>query len=138
MLNPLNVPPVDDDETLARYVLQSNHFRSSDGTAKGDVFMPHPYQDLSVTRHREATEEEIWGVGHSVAQNIGKTLYGRFDIQAKDFLIDSLKVIPDPTDNNPNHAIVIGWPEAKQDQKSISQQIAANLSNNPSSCIKKI
>lgn len=124
MLDPSNIPPVEETEILARYVLQSKHFRN-DGTPRPELFMPHPYQDLSVTRHREATELEIWQVGNDVATQTGKTLYGRFDIQAKDCQIESLRVEAKPVENNPNHADITGWSSSKPEQKTLAQKIAA-------------
>lgn len=61
MIDPSNVPQVADDETLARYILQRSHIRGSDHPVKPDAFIPHPYTDLSVTRHLMATESELWG-----------------------------------------------------------------------------
>ena len=50
MIDANHVPDVSDDEILARYAMQSSHFRRSDQTAKPELFMPHPYQELSLTR----------------------------------------------------------------------------------------
>jgi hypothetical protein len=129
MIDPENVPPVTDAELLARYVTTSRHFRSSDNTVKQDLFMPHPYIELSVTRHLDATEPEIWEVGVDVAAQIDRKLYGRTDIQACDCNIDSLKVTAKPIlPKNPNHADIEGWPSAKQDQKVIALKLAASAS----------
>lgn len=128
MIDPSNVPPVEEDEILARYVLQSNHFRKHDKTAKPELFMPHPHQDLSVTRHRDATEDEIWQVGKNVAKQRNKQFYGRFDIQAQDCQIDSLKVESKPLPNNPNHADITGWSSDKPEQKDLALRIAASQS----------
>ena len=129
MMDPENVPPVTDAELLARYVTTSRHFRSSDNTVKQDLFMPHPYIELSVTRHLDATELEIWEVGIDVADQIGRTLYGRTDIQACECNIDSLQVAAKPIlPKNPNHADIEGWPSAKQDQKVIALKLAASAS----------
>lgn len=127
MINPSNVPPVEETEILSRYVLQSKHFRN-DKTPKPELFMPHPHQDLSVTRHRDATEAELWQVGHNVAQQIGKTFYGRFDVKTEDCQIEPLKVEAKPIKNNPNHADIIGWPSSKPDQKELALKIAASKS----------
>ncbi|MEC4805927.1 MAG: hypothetical protein SAJ12_12780 [Jaaginema sp. PMC 1079.18] len=124
MLDPSNIPPVEDSEILARYVLQSRHFRK-DLTPRPELFMPHPHQDLSVTRHRDATKDEIWQIGQDVANQTGKRLYGRFDIQAKDCQFESLTVEAKPVVNNPNHADITGWPLSKPEQKAIAQKIAA-------------
>jgi hypothetical protein len=131
MLNPENIPPVESDEKLARYATQSGHFRSGDKTAKQDLFIPHPYRELSVTRHREANEDEIWRSGVAVAKAQGKTLYGRFDIKVSDCTQGDLIVKADPIINkegspdNPNHANIQNWPLDKPAQKSIAQELAA-------------
>lgn len=127
MIDPSSVPDVEETEVLSRYVLQSRHFRN-DKTPRPELFIPHPYQDLSVTRHRDATENELWQVGQDVAQQIGKTLYGRFDIQAKDCQVKPLIVKAKPLKNNPNHADITGWPPSKQDQKELALKIAASKS----------
>jgi hypothetical protein len=127
MIDPENVPLVTDAELLARYVTTSRHFRSSDNTVKQDLFMPHPYIELSVTRHLNATESEIWEVGVDVAAQTERKLYGRADIQASKCNIDSLQVVAKPIlPKNPNHADIEGWPSAKQDQKAIALKLAAS------------
>jgi hypothetical protein len=128
-IDPAKVPPVTDNELLARYVTTSRHFRSSDNTVKQDLFMPHPYIELSVTRHIDTTESEIWGVGFDVANQMDRKLYGRADIQVSDCKIDSLRVTQKPIiPENPNHADIEGWPSAKQDQKAIALKLAASAS----------
>jgi hypothetical protein len=122
MIDPEKVPPVADTELLARYVTQSGQFRISNNTVKPDLFMPHPYQELSLTRHQDATEAEIWKVGVEVAST--RTLYGRADIQASKCKIDSLQVMAKPLLNNPNHVDIEGWPSEKQEQKAIAQKLA--------------
>ena len=66
MIDPNNVPAVSDDELLARFVTQSKQCRG-DGTIKPDLFIPYRHVELSVTRHLNATEDEIWSVGYDVA-----------------------------------------------------------------------
>jgi len=127
MLDPANIPPVEETELLARYVMQSSHFRS-DQSVKPNLFMPHPYQELSVTRHRDATDAEIWQAGVNVATQQQRTLYGRSDILTSDCLVDSLRVTAQPFPDNPNHADIEGWPTAKEDQKAIAQKLAAAAS----------
>ncbi|MEN9259477.1 MAG: hypothetical protein Q6L60_00810 [Thermostichus sp. HHBFW_bins_43] len=124
MLDPANIPPVEETESLARYVMQRSHFRA-DQSVKPNLFMPHPYQELSVTHHRDATEAEIWQAGVDVATQQQRTLYGRSDIQTSDCLRESLQVTAKPLLDNPNHADIEGWPTAKEDQKVIAQKLAA-------------
>jgi len=125
MLDPENIPPVEKTELLARYVMQNGHFRS-DHTVKPNLFIPHPYQELSVNRHRGATEAEIWQAGVNVATQQQRTLYGRSDILTSDCLVDSLRVTAQPFPDSPNHADIEGWPTAKEDQKAIALKLAAS------------
>lgn len=116
--------PLAYDEQLARFVLQRSHLRQ-DGTVKQDAFVPYPWPDLSVTRHLQLTERDLWNVGEDVARQTGKTLHGRADVCASDFYQHQLKVIAAPVEGNPNHANISRWPAEKPAQKIIAQQIAA-------------
>lgn len=122
MIDPI---PVNEHELLARFILFSKWFRS-DLTVKPEAFMPHPHVDLSVTRHQSLTENEIWAIGHNVANVRKLRFYGRADIRASDVLRQSLKVKSAPVLNNPNHANILGWPEQKPAQKIIALQLAAS------------
>lgn len=128
MIDPDNVPPVDGGEWLARYVFSQSHLRA-DQTVKPNAFMSHPRSEMSVTRHRSATDEEIWHVGEEVALERQKTLLGRCDVQANTYLRLKLKVVADPIPKNPNHANVTDWPADKPLQKIIAQEIAAVIAN---------
>jgi hypothetical protein len=134
MLDPENIPPVEDHELLARYVTQSSQFRSSDLQVKQSLFIPHPRRDISVTRHLQATEAEIWSAGKDVSQVLGRKLYGRTDIRADACKIEPLRVVAKPIlddpkiRDNPNHADITGWPEAKEEQKAIALKLAASAS----------
>ena len=127
MIDANHVPDVSDDEILARYAMQSGHFRRSDQTAKPELFMPHPYQELSLTRYLDATIEEVLAVGDDIAknQNPSRTLYGRADIQVIKCKVDSLRVVKAPTPKNPNHANIQGFSLNKLEQKMIALELAA-------------
>lgn len=124
MIDPDNVPPVDAGELLARFLMQKSHFRPGDGTVKPDAFVPHPYEELSVNRHRDASVDEIWAVGQSLAAAVGRSLKGRADVLATAFLRQELSVQAAPIDGNPNHANVLNWPKDKPAQKAMAQEIA--------------
>lgn len=128
MLDPNNIPPVEDDELLARYVTQKSQFRPSDKQIKQSLFIPHPRQELSVTRHLEATQAEIWAVGRDVSAALNRQLYGRTDIRAGNCRIEMLRVVDKPIVHNPNHADIEGWPTAKEDQKAIALKLVASAS----------
>ena len=76
----MNDPPeVSDDEVLARFITQRNHIRG-DNTVKPNAFIPHPWPNLSVTRHTGLDEDEIWEIGQQVADARPATLRGRADV----------------------------------------------------------
>ena len=116
---------IDDEEKLARFVLFSKWIRSSDGTVKPDAFIPHPYPDLSVTRHIGLSDDALWRIGQAVVNKRPVTLYGRADIKARIPRRQKLSVDAAPEDGNANHANIRGWPADKPKQKSIAQQLAA-------------
>lgn len=116
---------VEAGELLARYLLQGSHIRA-DFTIRPDAFIPHPWPDLSVTRHLGLTGEQIWAIGDQVARRIGKRLNGRADVTAFAFTNRRLQVRPAPVADNANHANVTGWPADKPSQKILAQEIAAD------------
>jgi hypothetical protein len=117
VLDPENVPPITSNEDVARFILSASHIRSSDGTVKPDAFIPHPRPELSLTRLRDATEQEIWQEGRRVANLRLKTLLGRADVRVAAFTEASLTVVAKPLAENPNHADAVGWPDDKPSQK---------------------
>lgn len=130
MLDPASVPDVDVEEMTARFVVAKRHINKQTLTLKADAFVPHPYEELSVTRLIEITEDEIWTVGRAVAtaRTPPRTLRGRGDVLAATYLRqENLKVVADPVSGNPNHANVTGWPSADDvtAQIMIAKEIAA-------------
>jgi hypothetical protein len=128
VLDEENVPPIDSDEIVARYMLNKRNIRE-DQTIKPDEFIPYKYVDLSVNRHRDCIESEIWKFGQQVAEQRNKKLLGRTDIGVKDCTVDSLSVVAKPIPGNPNHADITGYPPKKADQKAMALKIAANCSD---------
>ena len=125
MLDPDQVPDVAPDETVARFILFSKHFRPSDGTVKPDAFIPHPRLELSLTRHIQATEAELWEEGVRVSRLRNVNLHGRADLGVHVFLKEGLSVESRPIPDNPNHADVTGWPMEKDAQKMKALVIAS-------------
>lgn len=117
--------PVTDEELLARFILFKGWIRKSNLTVKPDAFIPHPYPDLSVTLHKNISEQELWRIGGDVADARGATLYGRADIHAAEVRRQALNVEPRPVSDNPNHANITGWPAEKPGQKITALQLAA-------------
>ena len=84
-----------------------------------------------MTRHRDATESEIWAAGNEIAKCRQKTLRGRGDVIANVFIKQDLSIQAAPLvdhaslPDNPNHANVTGWPDDKARQKQLALEIAA-------------
>jgi hypothetical protein len=112
------------DELLARFILFRGWIRN-DGTVKPDAFIPPRDLDLSVTRLKYLLEQEVWRIGQTIAGARPATLCGRADIPAAEVRRRALDVVPRPVADNPNHAVVIGWPGDKPAQKIIAQELAA-------------
>lgn len=130
MIDPRAVPDVSADELLARFILQKSQIRL-DCSIKPNAFMPPPDLELSVTRHRSANESELWTIGDDVANCRGLTLFGRGDVQAEVCVNQKLSIRADSVPGNPNHAIVLDWPDDKPTQKNIAQEIAARAKFTP-------
>ena len=127
MIDPSNIPVVADNELLARFIVYSDEKRS-DGTVKHKLFLPYKLVELSVNRHREATIEETWQAGRDVASERQRTLYGIANIRASSCRTNKLDVKPDPQlPKNPNHANLVGYPPAKEDQMAIAKILAASI-----------
>lgn len=124
MLEFENVPEVDRSETLSRFVVSSRHIRKSNETVKADAFVPHPYEELSVNRDREATDEETWQAGIVVAQKLRRALHGRADVLAATYQSQQLTTVAAPLSDNPNHANVCKWPPGKPEQILKAKEIA--------------
>jgi hypothetical protein len=123
MPDEMDLRPISDDEQLARFVVYSKWVRA-DQTVRPDAFIPHPYPDLSVTRHAGISEIELWQLGQAVAEARPATLYGRADVGSGIVTGLSLRIIPSEPPRN--HANIRGWPLEKARQKSIAQEIVAS------------
>jgi hypothetical protein len=117
-----------DSELLARFITSSRWFRPGDQTVKQDAFIPYPQPELSVTRHNDLSEQEIWQVGQAIVDipvEPQRNLHGRADFTAGQARQVKLRVEADPVPENPNHAILVGWPPDKPSQKILAQELAA-------------
>lgn len=127
MTAPAQVPRVSSDECLCRFITVPKWVRA-DKTIRSDAFFPPGDLNLSVTRRRELTEEQLWRLGQRVAMqvtgNSRATFPGRADLFAAEVIAVNLNVEAAPRPDNPNHAHISGWPE-KPARKSVAQQLAA-------------
>ena len=123
--------PVADDERLARMILTERHVRNDAQTElqtpKPEAFLPYRHVELSVIRHRELTEGELWEIAHQVAARRERPLVGRGDFSALDARAQNLDVVPVEGPELPrNHADVVGWPPERPAQMIRAIEIAAS------------
>ena len=118
--------PVGNEEWLARFIVRREHVRP-DGTIKPDPFIPYKWVKLSVTRHLELREDQLWAAGEVVATQVGNPLRGRGDTQTKIYVRHGLRVAAAPVAENQNHANVVGWPQDKQAQKEIAIELVRDV-----------
>jgi hypothetical protein len=118
--------PVDDDELLARFVTHKKELNSETGRVKPCLFIPYKYVELSVTRHdRPDPNIDLLVIGRAVAAaRGGRTLLGQTDILARDCRDVDLDVAHIPVPTNPNHADIVGYSDAKEDQLAVGQKLA--------------
>jgi hypothetical protein len=122
--------PLGNDECLARFVIRKDWVRQ-DQTLRPEAFIPHPHDDLSVSRHQSRPDCELWEEGKAVAAAVALSasrpmqLLGRGDFIAADAMAQKLRVEPDPLPAAPHHAVVLGWPSAKAEQKIKALILAA-------------
>jgi hypothetical protein len=116
-------------EALARFITSKRWYSREKNVVKPQAFMPPSDFRLSVFRIDSLSESEIWKIGFKKViskMNQPRTLHGRADIQASSIMENNLQIDPDNTP--PRHASIIGWPELKEERKSIAQELAAKAS----------
>ena len=129
MSDPASLPPIADDEWLARFITVDWWVRQ-DRTIKQDAFIPPNDLQLSVTRHLNLSENQLWKLGKAVVDILAEKrtagLHGRGDITSKIVSQQNLMTESAPLPENPNHAHVTRWPLDKPARKNIAQQLAAS------------
>ena len=127
MIDPAHIPPISDEELLARFIVNSNEVRA-DGTVRPQLFLPYKRVELSVNRHRDAELSETWVIGKQVAQQRARSLLGRADVRVSASRISPLDVVPSPIlPQNSNHANIVGYPPRKDEQLSLAAKLAAAI-----------
>lgn len=123
---------IDDDEDLARFLVQSSHFSAT--SVKPSAFLPSPKdRETSVSRHGKEPLDRLWELGLQAAG--GRALRGAAVVKAASVRAAQLEVSPDePPDR---HAVIRGWPwhESDPDLQKAQQKeralILASAAGNP-------
>lgn len=107
---------------LARFAVQSNHFRSGEINPK--LFRPNKELQVSTFRIEDKTKGDIIEEGKRVVKEhkTAKTLYGWARIAAKEVHDIGLKV--DDDDDPPGHSNIVGWPKDEEKIAHYQQKLA--------------
>lgn len=113
-------------------IFQERHVNKETNKAKPNAFLPYKHVKLSVIRHRDITEAEVWEIGQEVSKLRNLPLIGRGDFLASVARGQGLDVVPDEGEGIPrNHANVVGWPADRPTQMMKALEIAASASYVP-------
>jgi hypothetical protein len=119
------VSDVQQEETLARFIMFNRYIRKEGGRVHEDAFMPPRDGALSVTRHNALLDGQLWDVGLAIGALNSQTLYGRADVTAAIYRSVKLDVKAVPVPGNDHHAEVTGWPSDKPARKRLALLVAA-------------
>lgn len=118
---------VGDDEDIARFLVQSRHFKAD--VVKPTAFLPNPKdRETSVSRHGPVPAEDLWAIGQAVAGT--RTLYGAAIIKAGAARESGLEV--GAAEPPPRHAVISGWPWSENDrelEKARQTKLAQHLAS---------
>lgn len=110
-------------DEITRYIFDKKKFSTGTSTVKPKTFRPAP--DNSIFGISELSDSEIWDIGTEyVARIVQRELKARGDLDEAAITNSGLRVVPDGK-GHPRHANLEGWPDAKEDQMSVAQELAA-------------
>jgi hypothetical protein len=114
---------VDDNEDLARFLLQSNQFNTI--MVKLAAFLPNPKdRETSVSRHGREPLTHLWEIGLAAAGS--RKLYGAAIFTAH--IVRNAQLDVEADEPPPRHAVIRGWPWVESDpelQKAKQKELAA-------------
>jgi len=115
---------LDPSSPVSRFIFDRNQIRKNEPGVKYRAFLPGADGTLSVYRVLNLNDEEIWEIAvRHVEPGRGKKALARGDCLIKVFQQHNLQIEPD--EDPPRHANIVGFPEEKDLQKSITMEIAA-------------
>ncbi|HEV7280230.1 MAG TPA: hypothetical protein VGN57_08460 [Pirellulaceae bacterium] len=123
MLDPLSIPPVDDDEVVCRFAFSRSEV--SENRVHWSAFkIRERDKGFSVMRQREADEADLIREGQKVGDLRNKSLIGWADLLAANILALDLELHPRLEHDNPNHADVLGYPDKKESRDKLAMKLA--------------
>jgi len=133
MVLPVQVHP---DETLARFIATAGRINKETLRPRVELFMPHPYFELSVFRTTEISHQACRDLGQrefADKLSIPTALVGWTDLKARHIFERKLTLDTSSPPNDPSHerpANVMRWPAFPGDrkmEKALHKEIALEL-----------
>lgn len=121
--------PIELSSELGRYLTSSGHFAKTLGKVKHGAFMPNPDGELSVFYLTGKEEKERIKISKAyIFPKLphGRSIYGYAENIVQDFKNAKLEV--NKFEPPPDHFNIEGWPESKDEQMFIAQELAENAS----------
>ena len=116
--------PLEPQEVLSRFIFSSKDFSAPQNRVKHGAFLPSKEPlETSVSRTVGLGLAEVQAIGTLVGESRATALKAWGDVVVEDVLAIGLGVRPDAIPER--HAAIIGWPELKDEQISLAQELAA-------------
>jgi hypothetical protein len=113
------------EEPLSRFIFDSDKVNQA-GRVKDGAFLPsvgaNDRLETSICRIEELHPDTIWEIGRSTRPD--RSLKGRADFSAETVIAQGLRTVPDTEGTFIQHAVILGWPTDKVDQKLLAREIA--------------
>jgi hypothetical protein len=110
---------------LARFIFQKSQFSKLQAKPKQGAFLPHPSTlKTSALWRDKLSEEEIWKIGDLLGKERSKQPLARADFDVAAVSEAKLTIEPDPKPH-PLHVNLCGWPNEKDEQKSVALLLCA-------------
>jgi hypothetical protein len=110
---------------LARFIFQESHCRKAPAQAKANAFLPKAATlKISALWRDSLSEEEIWKIGDLLGAARNKQPLARADFDVATVSEAKLTIELDP-EPHPLHVNLCGWPNGKDEQKSIALLLCA-------------
>lgn len=114
--------PIRESETFARFIFSGGQIKAS-GEIKPGAFMPAKNLETSVFRKARMPQSRYADYKSKIAALREKALVGVAIIDFPSIKKARLKVEPEESDHR-WHANILGWPDAKHEQKHLAQLLA--------------
>lgn len=116
---------INNEETITRYIFQSNHYKISKNEIKASAFVPPKDKNTtSVFRVQGLSEKGIWQLGKDeVAPTRGKDIKARGDVAVVDIFTIGLDIKPETKKSHKRHANII-FPPDEVDYSELAADLA--------------